>query len=263
MKKNIFYGLSRGVAFALMLMIVSSPSPVFAKGYKFSYKFKPGQVWTAKETARIETSVMGTKSVTKTKRVVKYKVLKGPKKGWVTIKAGILSEKSSTDGSPPVSGEHYKGMVFTADIHRSGELRKYRFSGGNEQFAPYIGPVMKYGIFWMPEFPETPLSPGDEFEVIRKMEMPGGMGGEGMKSVTKSLFVLEEVSKGLAYFSVRERSVIKGSVDVKDAGKGEAVFDMKSGMWADLTLKNRSKMAAIPGIGGGGETRQVRKIVVE
>ena len=153
-------------------------------------------------------------------------------------------------------------MVFKADMHWSGEVRNYSYSGGDPQMAQYIGPAMKMAMFRFPEFPEGPLQTGDEFDVTHKMEMPGMQGMGGMKSVTKMTYTLEEVRKGLAYFSVKSRTVMKGSgMDMKDAGKSEAIFDMKAGMWIEHETKSKSQVMA--GMGSGGHTLNVSKMTLE
>ena len=125
-----------------------------------------------------------------------------------------------------------------------------------EQSSKMIAEAWKNAVFWFPELPEDGLEPGDEFEVTKKM----GMGNEGMgmkmESVSKQVFTLDEVADGLAYFSVRERTITKSNAtmgsksDTKTAGKGEAVFDLKNGMWTDMTIKSHSNLnlGNIPGI---------------
>jgi hypothetical protein len=82
------------------------------------------------------------------------------------------------------------------------------------------------------------------------------------------VFTLEEVSQGLAFFSVKERSVTRtggsmgASSETKMAGKGEAIFDLKQGMWLELTEKFRAKvqLGSIPGM---GNTEQDMKIILQ
>ena len=119
-----------------------------------------------------------------------------------------------------------------------------------------IADAWKNAVFWFPELPEEGLGPGDEFDITRKM----GMGGSGMgmqsQTISKQVFTLEKVANGLAYFTVKDRSITRtkgmagGKADTKTVGKGETVFDLGIGMWTDLTVKSRSKvnMSSIPGM---------------
>ncbi|MBW1851701.1 MAG: M48 family metalloprotease [Deltaproteobacteria bacterium] len=95
---------------------------------------------------------------------------------------------------------------------------------------------------------------------------------QAMQTVSKQVFTLEDVSKGLAYFSVRERSLTKstapggGKTDTKTAGKGEAIFDLREGMWVEMTTKSRIKvkLGNIPGMGAGNsEMLNIHKITME
>ncbi|UCG78479.1 MAG: hypothetical protein JSV21_01190 [Nitrospirota bacterium] len=234
----------------------------YAGEYKFSYKLDHGDVLMAKEASEMRSSVMGTESVTRTKRTVRYKVSKGPKKGWVKMSAEVLSQVNQMDKEPANRQNTLKGMVFVASVHKSGEVRDYKFSGGDPQIAQYVGPAMKYAIFRFPEFPETALDIGDEFDVVQKMEMPGMQGIGGMKATTKLTYTLEDVNKGLAYFSVRSRTSMEGSgMEMKDAGKSEAIFDMKEGMWIEHETRSKSQIAA--GFGSGGYTVNVSKMEIE
>ncbi len=256
MRRTFFYSTT------ILLSFIILCSLAFAGGHKFRYKLKPGDKWVAQEVSQVKTEVMGTKSVTRTKRTVKYRVKKGPKKGWVTITAEVTSQTNQTDRQPANKQNALAGMVFKADMHWSGEVRNYSYSGGDPQMAQYIGPAMKMAMFRFPEFPEGPLQIGDEFDVTHKMEMPGMQGMGGMQSVTKMTYTLEEVRKGLAYFSVKSRTVMKGSgMDMKDAGKSEAIFDMKSGMWIEHETKSKSQVMA--GMGSGGHTLNVSKMTLE
>ena len=105
---------------------------------------------------------------------------------------------------------------------------------------------------------------------------PGGSAAQGFGAqiMSKTVYVLEEVSEGLAYFSIKQRSVSKTSgamgtaADTKSAGKGEAIFDLKEGMWLEFTTKSRHNvsMGNIPGAGtapGNNTVLAVNKITME
>jgi hypothetical protein len=217
---------------------------------------------------------MGKKNVFQTKTNIEYKVSDGPQKGWVSLTARITSQSGSNRDGNDGQMDLTK-IQFTSDMHDSGEIRNIQYSGSAlpsmgddageipkemaamyEQSSNMIADAWKNAIFWFPELPENAIKPGDEFEVTHKM----GTGGEGigmsMKSVSKQVFTLEDVNEGLAYFSVKERTITKstaaqgGKTDSKTAGKGEAIFDLREGMWIDMTLKSQSKvqLGHIPGM---------------
>jgi hypothetical protein len=236
--------------------------PAQGAEYKFRYDLKPGQTWVVTDTTQVVSEAMGFKSTTRTKRTIKYDVKKGPKSGWVTLSAAVTAQSSKSDDAPMTKQNVLEGMVFKADVHRSGEVRNYSFSGGDPQMAQYMGPMMEPGMFWFPEFPEDSLAVGDEFDVTLKTATPGmeGMGGAGaMKWVTKDTYVLEDVKSGLAYFSIKSRTKMDaGGMDVKAASKGEAIFDMRQGMWVELNTKSKSSMQ-----GMGGEALTIQKLEIE
>ena len=95
-------------------------------------------------------------------------------------------------------------------------------------------------MFWFPELTEEPLQPGDEFEDKRTQ----GIKDPNMTytSRTRRVFVLEDVSQGLAYFSTKERhtgktSTAMGATEYGSSGKGESIFDLKAGMWIEFITK--------------------------
>jgi hypothetical protein len=176
-------------------------------------------------------------------------------------------------------------------MHKSGEMRNIKTSGDDKMSAQLNGEALspemaamykqsfqfmtdawKASVFWFPEFPEDLLEPGDEFDMTQKFGMGGSGSGMNMKTVGKQVFTLEDVSEGLAYFSVKERSLTKssgpggGKTDTKTAGKGEAVFDLRQGMWIELTTKSRIKvnLGNMPGMdAGSSETLNIHKVTME
>ena len=238
----------------------------FAGSYGLKYKLAPGQRWIAKMLSQSETTFMGNKNVTKTKTIIEYKVTKGPKKGWVSLLARIKSQKNEA-GENIADRMGLPGIKFMADMHSSGEIRNIHHEGSMQipggtntddlppemaammqQSANFMAEVWKNAVFWFPEFPEDRLEPGDEFEVTKKT----GAGSEGAalqtQTLTKQVFTLEDVSDGLAYFSVKERSLTKtkgvmgGKSDTKSLGKSKAVFDLQEGMWVEFATKYRSEV---------------------
>ena len=253
----------------IIVLVFAAAGPVSAGGCKLTYKLAPGQKWTCSFASKNESNVMGQKNVNQSKMVYDYTVSKGPKTGWVTMTAQIIS--GGAGGQMDLSK-----LRFIADIHSSGEIRNIHYTGNvmpdmganMDQMTPEMKKMMqdsykmipeayKNGVFWFPEVPEGKLEVGDEFDVQRKMGMGGSGSGIKMETVSKQVFTLEDVSKGLAYFSVKERSVTKsgspmgGSSETKIAGKGKAIFDLEQGMWLELTEKSRAKvnLGGVPGMG--------------
>jgi len=236
----------------------------------FQYKLSPNQVWIGTMSSQTETTFMGKKDINRSKSIIEYRVSKGPKRGWVSLKAKIKSQKTSSGQS---GGQmDLSKITFFADMHTSGEIRNIRHEGNPmpppdpsmppEMKAMYaqssnmMAEAYKNAVFWFPEIPEDGIEPGDEFDVTRKMGMGGGGMGMQSQTVMKQVFTFEEIVEGLAYFTVKDRSVTKtkgiagGKADTKTAGKGETVFDIEIGMWTDLTVKSRSKvnMSGVPGM---------------
>ncbi len=248
---------------------------LFAGGVKLQYKLKPGQKWVCSLSSKNESSFMGEKSIDRSKREFIYKISKGKKQGWVSISANIKSSPKDKE-----SGMDMSRMSFKADMHKSGELRHVQYSGSPfvqqsanippemqammDQQENMIGNMYKNAVFWFPELPEEKLQVGDEFDVKRAI----GTGGGAMqtKTLIKQVFTLEDVSKGLAYFSVKQKSLTKtksqiaGKSETKMLGKGEAIFDLNSGMWLEVTEKSRAKIS-LSGIAGMGDMSSDMKIV--
>jgi len=279
MKKTCSALLLLGLAFLMT-------NEVAASSYKFRYKIRPGQIWQAEILSRTETSYMGNKSVTKRKNKVAYTIGKSSRSGWVAIKAKITSTSVPADEMMGLTR-----MTFNADLHTSGEIRNAaadipeNSSSGQSEIPPemaamqaqmgrMIGDAWLQTIFWFPEFPEETLSPGDEFEEKKHLKMGSAAQGFGTQIMSKTVYVLEEVSESLAYFSIKQRSVSKTSgavgtaADTKSAGKGEAIFDLREGMWLEFTTKSRHNvsMGNIPGAGtapGNNTVLAVNKITME
>ncbi len=272
--------------YILFIMCALISGPVYAGSHSFSYHISAGQVWLATVGSQSESEFMGQKNVTRTRNVIEYKVLKGPRPDWVTLSARFVSTSQKTGGPmDPLL------MRFQADMHRSGEIRNIQTSGsdrmsaqtGGQDLPPemaamykqsfqFMTEAWKASVFWFPEFEFDRMEPGDEFEMIQKFGMGGSGAGMNMQSVSKQVFTLDEISEGLAYFSVKERSSSKatgpggGKSDTKTAGKGEAIFDLRQGMWVELTTKSRIKvnLGNIPGMGeSNSDMLNIRKVTVE
>ncbi len=235
-----------------------------AAGHAFQYRFSPGETFTARQVSEVRTELSEQKSVSRTEQTIEYRVAAGPKAGWVTVTARVTSMASRSGGEPTRKQNVYQGMVFKANVHRTGEVRDYAFTGGDPQLAAFVGPLMKAAIFMFPELPER-LAPGDTFDVTTKLETGGEAAMPGMASfsgATRMTYTLDEVRKGLAYFSVVQRATVKAAgMEVKDAGKGSAIFDLKDGMWLELETKSVSRTEG--GLGAGATVAQVSKSTFE
>jgi len=242
------------------------------------YKLMPGQVWQADVASQFKSSsAMGGEFTNQNSFTVRYKVTAGEKKGWVRIEGRIVKHSAQSEG-----GLDYSKITYTADMHSSGELRNIKHSGSamppipEEQLAAMppeyadmarksgdmVAEAMQTGVFWFPELPEEKLSIGDFFETVDKSDY-GSNPMMKMQTVVKSEYTLEEVSQGLAYFSVRTRAQTKsggmgGSMDSKTAAKADAIFDLEQGMWVEMTMKSRTD-SSYAGMGGmSGESGGVQ-----
>ncbi len=256
-----------------MCLLISWAGAARAKKARLSYNLVPGQVWVMNMTDHSVMETSGRRFVFNTITTIEYRVAKGPKSDWVSLTARILYIGYA--GQKLGIEEDMAGISFYADMYKNGEIRNIRHEvGALPPRAKDMTPQDKEGlsrsleaqakdrergrgVFWFPVLPETPLAIGDEFEDLRKMKA-GGAEAPETQTVSKGVFTLEEVSDGLAHFTVRERTVQKGSgVEAKShtniATKGDAVFDLKAGMWVDLVEKSKIKMT------GGQEMFQVTK----
>lgn len=269
-----------GLIFLSSLAIATSS---MAESCRLKYKFTPGQKWICIFSSKNESSFMGKKNTSQSKHIYEYSVSKGSKKGWVNLKARIKPQK----GASAAGQMDLSKLRFTAEVHSSGEIRNIQYSGNvmpdlgdnSDQMTPQMKEMIaqsykmipeayKNLVFWFPEVPEEKLEIGDEFEVKRKVGMGGSGSAMQMETVSKQVFTLEDVSQELAYFSVKQRSVTKtggsmgASSKTKIAGKGEAIFDLKQGMWLELTEKSRAKVQ-ISGLAGMSDTNQDMNIILK
>ncbi len=260
----------------IMLALLFSSSAVAADSCTLSYKIKPGQVWQADAVSQFKSTAgigggMGGDSTNRSSYTVRYKVTKGDRKGWVKIEGRIVKHSANSEGSID-----YSKLTYTADMHSSGELRNIRHTGSAmppipeeqlatmsaqyaemmEQSRDMVAKAMQKGVFWFPELPEDRLSVGDFFETTERSDLGSG---PMMKSqtVVKTEYMLEEVSQGLAYFSVRTRAQTRssgmgGGMDSKTAGKADAIFDLEQGMWVEMTMKSKTSgsFSAMGGMAG-------------
>jgi hypothetical protein len=256
-------------------LLTAVENPASAESARLTYRLAPGQVWVATLSSQSETAFMGKKDLHRSKTIIEYRVTDGPKKNWVSLTARIVSQQ--TPGAEGGGQMDLSGITFRADMHQSGELRNIRHEGsalppGAENMPDQMKAMMaesskmiadawKPAVFWFPELPEEDLSPGDEFEVNRKLGMGSAAMGMQSQTVSKQVYTLEEISAGLAYFTVRERSVTRtegiagGRADTKTASRGETVFDLKTGMWIDMVAKSKSNVG-MAGMAGMGDADQ-------
>lgn len=272
-KLNLFYSL-----IAVLLL----PAYGWAGGVTLQYRLQPGDVWVANMANQSDSSFMGQKQSNRNKQVMEYTISKGDRKGWVRLTVRIIS-RGEADASFDLSK-----VRFYADMHRSGEIRNARYEGSiysEQQLAQMPAQsraMMKQseqsmmdawmmGVFWFPELPEEGVSVGDEFEVTEKSGSSANAMMQ-MQTVSKQVYTLEEVSEGLAYFSVKQRwsskmkTTMGGSSDTKSAGKGEAIFDLKAGMWVEQTTKSKSQVqfGGMAGMGGGSsDVLTISKVTME
>ncbi len=229
----------------LLAVIVAVEPCVFAGSLRLQYKLAPGQTWIEKYWHQSETSVEGTKRITRTKRITEYKVMKGPEKGWASLVARMKSYKAE-DEKGTTDFPEFTLIEFRADMRSSGEMRNIRYTvnsapkGSNtkdipperaatmRQTAMSLADQWKKAVFWFPALPAYSLKPGDDFEVSKK--------AADNDFLSKEVFSLEDVQSGLAYFTIKYRGT---RTNLKSLGKGKAVFDVTEGMWVEFTTTYR------------------------
>lgn len=253
----------------VLVLILVAPSLVAAGGVRLRYKFAPGQRWECTRKSHMEFEVMGEKQVQRQKHTILYTVSKGKKEGWVHLTARYVDPPPKTPENQYALGQY--DLIFSADIHTSGDTRNIQVEGAKEtnsdssippqmkaameQTNRMLAESLKPAVFWFPELPEEALEPGDEFEEKRSH----GVKDAHMTSQSRirTVFELDDVREGLAYFETKQRqaskmSTVAGKMDYGSAGKGEIIFDIKEGMWIEYVSK--SKMEFSGGmVGQGGQ----------
>jgi len=116
---------------------------------------------------------------------------------------------------------------------------------------PIVDTLYRTRLAWLPAFPKKPLAVGSGF--LHEYTTQGGM--ITMKS--EDDYTLDEVSKGLAYFTIETRSVAiydysklyqqqkmppgapapMGKMTLLYKGEGTAVFDIKEGIFIEREMK--------------------------
>jgi hypothetical protein len=268
----------KGCLYTLIILtiLLGVPNPSTSAGLTLRYQFKPGQLWECTRMSHMAFTVMGQQQTKKDRDTIVYTVSKGSKAHWVHLSARFERPAGNSEPNPVAMAKY--DLTFTADVHVSGDTRNIAVSGMEkrlqdpsldagtkmalQQTYDILADTMPAAVFWFPELPEEALQPGDEFEDKRTH----GLKNPHMQSTTQSrkTFVLEEVSQGLAYFSTKERQATKMSTmgsktDHSSAGKGETIFDVKAGMWIELTTKHKMRFSGA--MMGGSEDQAM--IVIE
>ncbi len=245
----------------VVLMTLLLVCPAWA-GKRFEYRFKEGDTWKMSDRSDTTSEMTGTKMTQRTKRLTVYKITRDLGKGWFRIAAQVAAQKNWDDTGQTNEMNSLAGMQFSAEVHKRGLIKNYKFSGGNPQIAQMIGPAMKPAIFFFPEFPDEALEPGDEFDAVIRYEIPGVMGMGGMKSIIKMTYILEDISDGLAAFTIKQHMKMKGSgMDLKTGGKSKALFGLSQGMW--IEHETVTKSTAEQGLGAGTTTITRSKVTLE
>jgi hypothetical protein len=267
-----FKTLFCGVLMALTAVALPTTG-LAADSCTLAYGWKAGQAWQVELLSQTESSYMGNPSVQKNRQQISYRIKKSTKAGWVHVEARIRNKQMVAEGGMDISR-----LLYEADMHQSGQLKNVKYTGSlmpNDDAGPMaemmaqsydmMAKAMQQAVFWFPELPEDRLEIGDEFESVQKtdMAMPGMM---NMQTVTKTVFTLEDIDRGLAYFSAHQRSASKitgmSSGKIKTAGKADAIFDLQQGMWVELTSKNRSS-SNFGDVGGSVESISINKYQME
>ncbi len=264
-----------------LVTLLWSASPAMPGAVNLRYGFAPGQQWECTRMSRMTFMVMGQKQTQQQRHTLLYTVSKGPKKNWVRLTARYINPPTKTEENKYALGQY--DFTFTAEVHSSGDIRNVAVTGVDTvmqdaslgpqeksallQSNKIMAESLKPSVFWFPELPEEALQPGDEFEDKRSH----GFKDPNMASSTQTrkVFVLEDISAGLAYFSTKERHATKmstmgGAMDGSSTGKGEIIFDLKEGMWIELTTQSKMKFSgAMMGGGEGQEMLMTEKVVLQ
>jgi hypothetical protein len=237
-----------------LVMILWTPLPAGAGTVTLRYGFAPGQQWECTRMTHMEFMVMGKKEVNRKKDTLLYTVTKGAKKGWVHLTAKYINPPPKTEENQYALGQY--DLTFSAEVHVSGDTRDIRVEGVEKPMADatlepqaktamvqanrMLAQSLQPAVFWFPELTGEPLRPGDEFEEKRTQKIKDP--NMAYTSKSRKVFVLEDVSQGLAYFSTKERHAGKtstpmGSADYGTSGKGESIFDLKAGMWIEFVTQ--------------------------
>ena len=221
-------------------------------GHKLAYKFKPKQKWIKTDLYETHSEAMGFKTVSRHTSVIKYQVKPAKKTGWIVLEGSVVSNTTQMDDQPAQDLGVLQGIKYSANVHSTGDTRQMEITGGSDT-ARLSAEAHKISVFWFPELPEDALQPGDEFDWVQNMATkdPSGM---SITVATKWTFLLEDVDKGLAYFSIQSRSKTQtqsamGAASMPSVSKGEGIFDLNEGMWLEWRLKGQMDMSAIPGMG--------------
>lgn len=254
-----------------MFFFIFSTAAATAGTMKFTYHLKPGQKWIGTLSSQNQTGVVsGKKKRNASSTIVEYTVKKHPKKGWVILEARILStgkKRSRID----LSKVTYSGNPMPDLGPNAANLPPQTLEIIKRSIST-LPEYWKHMVYWFPELPDFALEPGDEFDCNRKMGAGAPGSPAAFQSHVKQVFILEEVSDGLAYFSVKERSVTKGMVagsatQTRKSGKGDAVFDLETGMWLELAEKAKANInmgTTASGSGSSGNDMMlVRKFEME
>jgi hypothetical protein len=247
MKRYLLMGVS-------LVMTLWAPMPALSGAVTLHYGFVPGQQWECTRMTHMEFMVMGKKEINRKKDTLLYVVTKGAKKGWVHLTARYINPPPKSEENQYALGQY--DLTFSADVHSSGDTRNIRVEGMEKPMADttlepqaktamvqtnrMLAQSLQPAVFWFPELTEEALQAGDEFEEKRTQ----GIKDPNMAytSKTRKVFVLEEVSHGLAYFSTKERhagktSTAMGAAEYGMSGKGESIFDLKAGMWMEFVTR--------------------------
>lgn len=264
-----------------IVVMAMMPASGISGSVQLRYGLSPGQQWECTRMTHMEFMVMGKKQVQRQKHTILYKVSKGKRKGWVHLTARYINPPAKTAENKYAMGQY--DLIFSADFHRSGDIRNIQVQGADKpmndpsytpqekmamvQTNKMLAKSLQPAVFWFPELTEDPLAPGDEFEEKRTH----GVKDPNMTTLSKrrTIFVLEEVSQGLAYFSTKERLTSKtttmgGAMDTKSAGKGETIFDLKAGMWIEYVSKTKMNFSgAMMGGQSGQDMYMTEKVLMQ
>ncbi|NNG02367.1 MAG: hypothetical protein HKM93_23525 [Desulfobacteraceae bacterium] len=222
----------------IVVVLLMASSVAGDDQYKFLYKFSSGSTIHEMEQSRQESGAI---LISRFEKTVEFIVTRTPASPTSTLTARItsLSNKGRRIN-------YYDNVTFKATISDTGEINNYSFSGGRPEYHALImaaGPANRSNIFWMPRFPDTAMKIGDTFTHT------ASFGNPGMSAGGRTVYELAEVEGDKARFRVRqEGSVASASVGGSSTSQGQAVFDMKKGMWESMNLNGEGTATMAGGL---------------
>lgn len=263
----------RRAAPALAALALAAAAWPAAGGTLLRYRLEPGQVWHATVKITRETRLGHDVERDGGTAHVEYRVEPAAAPGQVALEARMLRQETAAGASPfDFSVIHYHATADARGVAPGahfdiGEAEPPDIEGVERdpvafrQLLRSVASAWLESVYWLPRLPEQPLELGSSFTLDESEPVEDLEPGIEMRMKATRSYTLEEVSHGLAHFSIRVRSRVdaatsRGSLQSARSGQGEAVFDLARGMWRSQTLRDehRARYHDAPGLGDGEST---------